>query len=114
MTKVWARAFWRAPGEGLGKQAERQIVLPGSSGVAVIRSTVGEARGIGGRRISTSESYPVGMLGATVALILLSLAYTVWAGPIAEYTQRAAVELLNPSAYISAVQAAQHVQGGTH
>jgi multicomponent Na+:H+ antiporter subunit D len=110
MTKVWARAFWRAPGEGLGKLADRQIILPGSDSIAVIRSTVGDARGIGGRRISTSESYPIGMLGATIALIVLSLAYTVWAGPIAEYTQRAAAELLDPNAYISAVRAV----GGTH
>lgn len=51
------------------------------------------------------------MLGATMALILLSLAYTVWAGPIAEYTQRAAVELLDPNVYISAVRAAA---GGAH
>jgi multicomponent Na+:H+ antiporter subunit D len=106
MTKVWARAFWRAPGEGLGKARERQIVLPGSSTVAVIRSTVGPARGIGGRRISTSESYPVGMLGATIALILLSLAYTVWAGPIAAFTERAAEQLLDPNSYINAVRAA--------
>lgn len=110
MTKVWVRAFWRAPGEGLGKAAERQIVLPGSDSVAVIRSTLGAARGIGGRRISTSESYPIGMLGATVALVLLSLAYTFWAGPIAEYTVRAAAELLDPSTYINAV----HAAGGTH
>jgi multicomponent Na+:H+ antiporter subunit D len=114
MTKVWARAFWRTPGDGLGKARERQIVLPGSSTAVVIRSTVGGARGIGGRRISTSESYPIGMLGATVALILLSLAYTVWAGPIAEFTQRAAAELLDPSAYINAVRAASAASGGTH
>ena len=113
MTKVWARAFWRAPGEGLGKARERQIVLPGSSTVAVIRSTVGEARGIGGRRISTSESYPIGMLGATIALILLGLAYTVWAGPIAAFTQRAANQLLDPSVYINAVHAAS-ASGGAH
>jgi multicomponent Na+:H+ antiporter subunit D len=72
----------------------------------VIRSTVGEARGIGGRRISTSESYPIGMLGATVALILLGLAYTVWAGPIAAFTERAAEQLLDPNSYINAVRAA--------
>ena len=109
MSRVWARAFWRTPGEGLGKERERQIVLPGAGGVAVIRSTVGEARGIGGRRISISASYPVGMLGATAALILLSLAYSVWAGSIAEYTTRAAAELLDPDTYIQAVKAA----GGT-
>ena len=109
MSRVWARAFWRTPGEGLGKERDRQIVLPGAGGVAVIRSTVGEARGIGGRRISISASYPVGMLGATAALILLSLAYSVWAGSIAEYTTRAAAELLDPDTYIQAVKAA----GGT-
>jgi multicomponent Na+:H+ antiporter subunit D len=114
MTKVWARAFWRTPGDGLGKARERQIVLPGSSTAVVIRSTVGGARGIGGRRISTSESYPIGMLGVTVALILLSLAYTVWAGPIADFTQRAAAELLDPSAYIDAVRAASAASGGAH
>lgn len=111
MTKVWARAFWRAPGEGLGKKQERQVVLPGAGVVAILRSTVGEARGIGGRRISISEGYPAGMLGATIALILLSLAYTVWAGAIAEYTERAASELLDPGVYIHAVLAST---GGAH
>jgi len=111
MTKVWSRAFWRNPGEGLGKDRDRQIVFPGISGVAVIRSTVGEARGIGGRRIATGENYPAGMVGATVALIVLSLAYTVWAGPIARYTSRAAAEMLDPSVYVHAVQS---VAGGAH
>jgi len=54
------------------------------------------------------------MLGATIALILLSLAYTVWAGPIAEFTQRAANELLDPSSYINAVHAAVGSAGGAH
>jgi multicomponent Na+:H+ antiporter subunit D len=111
MTKVWSRAFWRDPGEGLGKERRRQIVFPGSGGIAVIRSTVGEARGIGGRRIATGENYPAGMLGATIALILLSLAYTVWAGPIARYTERAAAEMLDPQSYVHAVRS---VVGGAH
>lgn len=111
MTKIWSRAFWRDPGEGLGKERERQIVFPGIGGVAIIRSSYGEVRGIGGQRISTGENYPAGMLGATVALILLSLAYTVWAGSIAAYTVRAATELLHPEVYVHAVQA---VVGGAH
>jgi multicomponent Na+:H+ antiporter subunit D len=111
MTKVWSRAFWRDPGEGLGKEGNRQIVFPGITGVAVIRSTVGEARGIGGRRIATGENYPAGMIGATVGLILLSLAYTIWAGAIARYTSRAAAEMLDPQVYVHAVQS---VVGGAH
>ena len=43
------------------------------------------------------------MLGATAALVVGSLALAVFAGPLFEVCQRAAAELLDPSAYIRVV-----------
>ena len=45
----------------------------------------------------------VPMLASTAALVGLSLALAVFAGPLLELCQRAAADLLSPSAYISAV-----------
>lgn len=46
---------------------------------------------------------PLGMVGATGALVALSLALSVGAGPLMDYTHRAALELLAREPYIHAV-----------
>ena len=48
---------------------------------------------------------PIGMVVPTLALIALGLAFTVLAGPIFGYTERAAAEVLDRGEYISAVLA---------
>ncbi|HTO00541.1 MAG TPA: proton-conducting transporter membrane subunit, partial [Microthrixaceae bacterium] len=56
-----------------------------------------------------SDPQPVGtirrglMIGGTTALVAISLAIALWAGPIYGYSERAAQDLLNPSSYIEAV-----------
>jgi multicomponent Na+:H+ antiporter subunit D len=74
MTKIWAGAFWGAP-EG---QAHPEA---------------SDARQRGPRL----------MVGATAALVIVSLGIAVAAGPVYELSERAAGELLAPSAYVEAV-----------
>jgi multicomponent Na+:H+ antiporter subunit D len=110
MAKVWSRAFWRAPDEDLAP-GELQFALPGGAGMsAVVRRGSRGAIGIGGLQLTPSESYPPGMLLATCALVLVTLGFTVFAGPVTAFTQRAAVELGQRDVYVTAVE---HACGGT-
>jgi len=74
MTKIWAGAFWGRP----------------SATVA-------------GDGVAARVAVPLPMLAATVALVALSLAIAVFAGPLWDFSQSAASELLDPSGYVRAV-----------
>jgi multicomponent Na+:H+ antiporter subunit D len=92
--KVWSRVFWRAP----------RVALPTADGPRG-REGQDEVVGatIGGRTITTSTAMPVTMTGATVAMVVLGLAYTAAAGPLMRYSDRAAGELRDRQAYVQAV-----------
>jgi len=74
MTKIWGGAFWGKP----------EVVV--------------EPSGVVARWGGTAP-----MLGSTIALVVLSLAIAVWAGPLYALCERAAVDLLDPSTYVSVV-----------
>ena len=73
MTKIWSNAFW-GPADSAGGAAAT-VARPGG-------------------RV---------MLGATGALVALSLAIAAAAGPLHRLTLRAADDLIDPAAYITAV-----------
>ena len=75
MTKIWGGAF---------------------GGEVELVSEAGDA-------VSVRHGATVPMLGATIALVLGSLALAVLAGPLLDLCQRAAAGLLDPSAYIRVV-----------
>lgn len=75
MTKIWGGAFWGDP------HVEVEADDP-----AVARW--------GGT---------VPMLGATIALVAISLAIAVFAGPLYELAERAAADLLDPAGYVEVV-----------
>ncbi|HRW36376.1 MAG: Na+/H+ antiporter subunit D [Acidimicrobiales bacterium] len=75
MTKIWGGAFW----------GEVEVVAEPSDAMS--------------RRYGATAP----MLASTAALVVLSLALAVFAGPLLELCQRAAADLLSPTAYISAV-----------
>jgi len=75
MTKIWGGAFWGEP------QVE---VEPEQAIVARWGGTVP-------------------MLGATTALVVLSLAIAAFAGPLYELAERAAADLLDPAGYVGLV-----------
>ena len=75
MTKIWAGAFW-------GEREEEPSGRPEPGGR------------LGG---------PVLMVGSTAAVVLVGLAVMIWAAPLYAFTERAAVDLLDPSRYVEAV-----------
>ncbi len=75
MTKIWANAFWGTP-----------LVEQQSDGTA-----------------TTSPGRPALMIGTTAALAALSIAIAVAGGPLYELSERAAQDLLDPTAYIRSV-----------
>lgn len=93
LARVWTRAFWRlrtdAP-EGALARAAPPVLLDDIGEVAFDdRADVGRM--------------PIGMVVPTIALIVLGLAFTVLAGPIFGYAERAAAEVLDRGEYISVV-----------
>jgi multicomponent Na+:H+ antiporter subunit D len=133
VAKAWSTAFWRTPEQAhetaRAVQAEDDRQEPGGdpAGVTpparhVVRvgtSTYGphqvaEARSIlddGSdrdlhQRLQAGDlpsSLPRTMLGATLGLLAVSLTLTLVAGPLFDYTDRAAVDLLEREPYISSV-----------
>ncbi|MFP3905445.1 MAG: proton-conducting transporter membrane subunit [Acidimicrobiales bacterium] len=76
MTKIWAGVFWGAPDE--------EPPVPGARGATRLRP-------------------PQLMTAATLAMVGLTLAIAVFAGPIYDLAERAAVDLVDPTAYAEAV-----------
>lgn len=74
MTKIWGGAFWGAP----------QVVYEGK----------GAVRRWGGSPL---------MLGSTAALVAVSVAIAIAAGPLYDLCARAATDLMDPSSYVTAV-----------
>ena len=75
MTKIWTGVFWGEPDTEPERTPETGDRLGG----------------------------PVLMVVATLCLVVVSVGFSLWAGPIHELSQRAAADLLNPSGYIDAV-----------
>ncbi|MGI5351811.1 Na+/H+ antiporter subunit D [Streptomyces sp. CA-250714] len=73
-----------------------------TGGLTVLAPRRGTAT-FGGQEITTSSSLPVSMAGATTALVLFGLGFTVLAGPLFALTDRAADELLARTPYVEAV-----------
>ncbi|MEU8674813.1 Na+/H+ antiporter subunit D [Streptomyces sp. NPDC048560] len=120
MAKVWNLAFWRAAPPG---QAEDGTVLesddasdddvdagpdriPGT-GDEVVRGYHPAGRAVAatlhGHAVTTTARLPRTMLAATAAAVALGLSFTVLAGPLTSYTDRAAAELIARSPYVEAV-----------
>ncbi|ARF75891.1 Na+/H+ antiporter subunit D [Kitasatospora albolonga] len=121
VAKVWNLAFWRAAPPG---QAETGTVLEsgddsdddidegpdglpgtGDERVAPAPATAGGpvAAKLREKAVTTTSRLPWPMTAATAATVVLALAFTVFAGPLAAYTDRSAVELLERTPYIEEV-----------
>ncbi|WP_444964076.1 Na+/H+ antiporter subunit D [Nocardiopsis sp. M1B1] len=112
IARVWNYAFWRTPSEGM--VAEPGTVLEDTETDDPSTAALGPGEAVGpSSRLSdtstaatpvvTSVALPKSMVGATVALVVFSIALTVLAGPLIEYSSDAAVELQARSPYIEAV-----------
>jgi multicomponent Na+:H+ antiporter subunit D len=100
VVRVWTKAFWRArvdAPEGELADVAPSALLDDSAGDIEFadRDDVGQM--------------PFGMVAPTLALIIVGLVLTVFAGPIIGYTDRAAQEVLDRGQYISSVlQPSEH------
>ncbi|UIP59671.1 Na(+)/H(+) antiporter subunit D [Agromyces marinus] len=88
LTRFWNLAFWRPKSELEGYRSRMiESVQEAPAGATVV----------------ATKSTPVLMLAATVALVALTLALTVFAGPLFELSSRAAENLRDASVYVSLV-----------
>ncbi|MEV5200240.1 Na+/H+ antiporter subunit D [Streptomyces sp. NPDC053720] len=119
--KVWNLAFWRAapPGQaatGTVLEADSDEDDDGDEGPDRIPGTGDEpvrprhqpagravAATLHGHAVTTTTKLPLPMTGATAATVALGLAFTVFAGPLTSYTDRAAAELIARAPYVQAV-----------
>ena len=56
-----------------------------------------------GATVTATRTTPVLMVAATTALVVVTLLLTVFAGPIFDLADRAAVDLVDPDVYVSLV-----------
>ncbi len=75
MTKIWAGAFWGEPDEQPRREPRTRERLGG----------------------------PAAMIGATAVLGLASIAVSLWAGALYDVSERAGLDLLEPSRYVEAI-----------
>lgn len=130
VAKAWNLAFWRTPEQAheMAQELSDPTGWPGSREVVQHRGHVhvgantfgardlDEARSILDEDDDSHQDFhqrieagtvpsrlPRTMVGATSGLIAFSLALTVAAGPVFDYTGRAARDILDPGIYISSV-----------
>ncbi|WP_031088573.1 Na+/H+ antiporter subunit D, partial [Streptomyces sp. NRRL WC-3549] len=122
MAKVWNLAFWRA--EPPDQAAYGTVLedaddsddsdtdtgpdrIPGSGDEGVGREPVPAGQAVAaslhGRAVTTTTRPPAAMTAATAAAVGLGLAFTVLAGPLTAFTDRAAAELIDRGPYTEAV-----------
>lgn len=87
MIKIWVGVFWAPEGD-----PDLDAPTPGAGADEPTRSP-----GIGG---------PVLMVAPTAALVVITIAMGIFAGPFLELTTRAAGDLLDPTPYLDAVAGA--------
>ncbi|WP_201294679.1 MULTISPECIES: Na+/H+ antiporter subunit D [unclassified Nocardiopsis] len=112
IARVWSYAFWRSPSEGIVAEPGTVLEDADTDEPSTAALGPGEAVGPSSRlRYSSTATTPVvtsvvlprTMVGATVALVVLGLLLTVFAGPLIGYSSEAAVELQSRTPYIDAV-----------
>ena len=102
VVRVWGRAFWRPVPEVTEPEDERDALQTESGRPLAVRQRAQqEAR----RRVASEEAarLPIGMVGATTAIVAVGLLMTLAAGPIYALTDQAAANLMNRSVYVDAV-----------
>jgi multicomponent Na+:H+ antiporter subunit D len=105
MVRVWTRAFWRRVEDVehppsklvLAMEAKESLLAastPADGGTRVERPT----RAVTGPRGPTA-----GLVAPTIGLVALGLSFTVFAGPLYSFSDRAATDMLARTPYIEAV-----------
>mgnify|MGYP001757672521 FL=1 len=93
VARIWTKGFWRPRADAPeGDMADRgpSALIDESSDIAFDdRADVGRM--------------PVAMVVPTAIMVAAGLVLTLWAGPIIDFTDRAATDLVNRTVYIDAV-----------
>ena len=94
MARIWTKGFWRpradAPEGALADVTPSALIDESADDIAFDeRADVGRM--------------PLGMVLPTVAMVAAGLVLTIWAGPIFDFTDRAADEVVNRDVYVEAV-----------
>ena len=85
VARIWSRAFWRRP-------AEAETVEP-----------ILQQRTLAHTRAANTRLLPATMVTPTAALAALSIAFTVLAGPLMDFTRAAAQDMYERTPYLEAV-----------
>ena len=88
LIRVWNMVFWRPAGDVEGYESP-------------LLDNVTEAPG--GRTVQATRRLPRLMVGATAGMVVVSVALTVFAGPLFALSTRAGASLEGPSTYVSIV-----------
>ena len=102
MARVWNRAFWRTPEDAV--HPDPILLAVGTEGRSLNSSA--DVTGHDSGRFSGRDAVtllPKSMVGATVGLVGLGIALTIFAGPLYELSDDAAQDLLDRTPYIEAV-----------
>lgn len=102
MVRVWNRAFWRRPEDA---EYPDPVLLAVKNDGSAIRTSA-DVSGEGAGRLSGREEVPLlpgAMVGATIGLVAMGVALTVFAGPLFELSDAAAQGMLDRIPYIEAV-----------
>jgi multicomponent Na+:H+ antiporter subunit D len=99
MAKIWNGVFWGRA------DAPTPVLLAARAADAGLGSSTlgGSATGHGDPPPRTKLAVPWLMTGSTAALVGLTVAIALFAGPLYELSERAASDLLDPSGYVQAV-----------
>lgn len=107
MARVWNRAFWRSAADAEDPDPVLLATAPDASGIPSMRALrtskyVDATEG----RFSGDNEIPIlprMMVYSTMGLVVLGVAMTVFAGPLFELSQNAALSMLERTPYVEAV-----------
>ncbi|MGL3807024.1 Na+/H+ antiporter subunit D [Paeniglutamicibacter sp. R2-26] len=101
VARVWNRAFWRKAEDATDPDPLLLVGVQGARGTTYDIVAHEPASRYSDR--GDTALLPNGMVAMTAALVLVGLALTVFAGPIFEFSDRAAAEIMHNGNYIEAV-----------
>ena len=101
--RVWARVFWRRAADAEVPNQELVAEAMQVAGETLAGGAQNPRLGLKLAKQLEADSLPWGMRYATGSLVLAGIALTVFAGPIFEFCERVAAELIAREPYISSI-----------
>jgi len=94
VARIWTRGFWRKP-EDADEAPERQLM----------------SKTLAHSRAANKRYLPMSMVAPTAALVGLSLAFSVFAGPLMDFSRAAAQDMYERTPYLEAVFGPERIEG---